>query len=243
VTEKPALPTAASRPTAALDRVLVRGERLYKIYQEGPVETVALRGATIEVGHGEHVSLVGPSGSGKSTLLRTLAGLSLPSAGRVLLDGTDITQLDEGARAHCRGQRIGLVFQRGNLIPFLTAEENVTLVQQTAGRRRSHALARTRDLLGELALTKRQTHYPRQLSGGEAQRAGIAVALANDPALLIGDEVTGELDRATSESVLAVLIKAQKHRNLAMLLVTHDATLAARADRQLRIVDGLVPAP
>jgi len=222
--------------------VLVRAQGLFKIYKEGSAETVALRGAAIELRAGEFVSLVGPSGSGKTTLLWILAGLALPSAGQVFVDGIDITRLDEAARAAIRAQRVGLVFQRGNLIPFLTAEENVVLALGMGGARRG-AKAKARDLLGEFALANRGHHYPRQLSGGESQRVAIAVAIANEPALLFGDEVTGELDTATAEFVMTLLARLQSERGLAMMLVTHNAGQAHQADRQLAIVDGMVAEP
>jgi len=226
--------------TSALE-VLVEARGLFKIYKEGPTETVALRGAAIELRAGEFVSLVGPSGSGKTTLLWTLAGLSLPSAGQVLIDGVDITRLDETERAEIRATRVGLVFQHGNLIPFLTAEENVAFALEMAGRHKG-ARTRARDMLGELALGNRGGHYPRQLSGGESQRVAIAVAIANEPAMLFGDEVTGELDSATSDFVMALLARLQRERGLTMMLVTHNPAHAAMSDRQLAIVDGLVAA-
>lgn len=226
------------RDTTEAD-VLVRAQGLFKIYKEGAAETVALQGAAIDLRAGESVSLVGPSGSGKTTLLWILAGLGLPSAGQVFVDGVDITRLDETSRAAIRAQRVGLVFQRGNLIPFLTAEENVVLALEMGGHRHG-AKAQARDLLGELALANRGRHYPRQLSGGESQRVGIAVAIANEPALLFGDEVTGELDTATSEFVMALLARLQRERGLTMMLVTHNPGQADQADRQLAIVDGMV---
>ncbi len=240
----PAVETPEPRTPSTPDRtssVLVQAQGLFKIYKEGPTETVALRGAAIDLQAGEFISLVGPSGSGKSTLLWILAGLALPSAGQVLIDGVDITRLDETARAAIRAQRVGLVFQRGNLIPFLTAEENVVLALGMGGRHHG-AKANARALLGELALSNRGRHYPRQLSGGESQRVGIAVAIANEPALLFGDEVTGELDSATSELVMALLARLQRERGLTMMLVTHNPAQAEHADRQLVIIDGHVTA-
>jgi ABC-type lipoprotein export system ATPase subunit len=212
---------------------------LFKIYREGATETVALRGADLSLGRGEFVSLVGPSGSGKSTLLSILGGLVLPSAGSVLMDGRDITRLDEAERAEVRAAAVGIVFQKGNLVPFLSALENVELAMRIH-RRQPGDGARARALLTELGLGPRMHHRPRRLSGGEAQRVAIAVALANQPALLLGDEITGELDTATSEAALELLLRIQRERGLAMLLVTHNPLLAARADRRLAIVDGLI---
>jgi putative ABC transport system ATP-binding protein len=219
---------------------LARLRDVFKIYREGSTETVALRGADLELPRGRMTSLVGPSGSGKSTMLSLLAGLSLPSAGQVLFGDTDISRLDETERARLRAERMGLVFQSGNLIPFLNALENVQLAQHLAGKggTASHA----RDLLSEVGLAQRMNHLPRQLSGGEAQRVSIAVALANDPDLLLADELTGELDSATAEKVMGVLRGAWESRHLTILLVTHNRELANQADHRLSLLDGMVKA-
>jgi putative ABC transport system ATP-binding protein len=173
-------------------------------------------------------------------MLSLLAGLSLPSAGQVIFEGADISRLDETARARLRAERMGLVFQSGNLIPFLNALENVQLAQRIAGKRGD--AARARDLLSEVGLAQRLNHLPRQLSGGEAQRVSIAVALANDPDLLLADELTGELDSATAAKVMDVLRGAWEQRHLTILLVTHNRELAAQADHKLRLLDGTVRA-
>jgi putative ABC transport system ATP-binding protein len=216
----------------------VRVVDVFKIYREGAVETVALRGANLELARGEVASLIGPSGSGKSTLISLLAGLALPSAGKVLLGEDDITRLGEAERARLRARRIGIVRQSGNLIPFLSAVENVELAIQLAGGRQ--AGPRARGLLGELGLAGRLHHRPRQLSGGEAQRVAVAAALANDPQLLLADEVTGELDSATAEQVMGVVLEAWRQRGLTVLLVTHNRQLAASAQRRLQLADGVV---
>ena len=227
-----------NRPAVAGDGALISVRDVFKVYREATTETVALRGASLELRPGEFVSLMGRSGSGKSTLVSVMAGLALPTAGQVIIDGRDITRLDETKRAELRATRIGLVFQSGNLIPFLTAAENVRLALQLSGRAVGNG--RARDLLGEVGLSARLNHYPRQLSGGEVQRVAIAVALALDPALLIGDELTGELDSATAERVMDVLRDVRRQRQLSILLVTHNPELAALADRQLELVDGVV---
>lgn len=219
---------------------LARLRDVFKIYREGTTETVALRGAHLELARGRMTSLVGPSGSGKSTLLSLLAGLSLPSAGQVLFGSTDISRLDETERARIRATRIGLVFQSGNLIPFLSALENVQLAERLASR--NHRASRARDLLTEVGLGQRLNHLPRQLSGGEAQRVSIAVALANDPELLLADELTGELDSATAEMVMEMLKGVWARRHLTILLVTHNPEVAAQADHQLTLLDGVVKA-
>lgn len=220
---------------------LVRARDLYKIYREGAVETVALRGAHLELPRHQVTSLVGPSGSGKSTLIAILAGLSLPSAGQVLFDGEDLTRLDEAGRARLRARRIGLVLQRGNLVPFLTALENVELALDMAGA--GSARRRAVELLGELGVGARLHHLPRRLSGGEAQRVSVAVALANRPDLLLADELTGELDSATADRVMGVILESGRQLGLTVLLVTHNPDVAARAQHPLRLVDGAVVRP
>jgi putative ABC transport system ATP-binding protein len=219
---------------------IARLRDVFKIYREGSTETVALRGTDLELPRGQMTSLVGPSGSGKSTMLSLLAGLSLPSAGQVIFEGTDISRLDETARARLRAERMGLVFQSGNLIPFLNALENVQLAQRIGGKRGD--ASRARDLLSEVGLAQRLNHLPRQLSGGEAQRVSIAVALANDPDLLLADELTGELDSATAAKVMDVLRGAWERRHLTILLVTHNRELAAQAEHRLTLLDGTVRA-
>ena len=219
---------------------MVQARDLFKIYREGAVETVALRGANLVLPRNVVTSLVGPSGSGKSTLIAILAGLSLPSAGQVLFDGEDLTRFDEAGRARLRARRIGIVLQSGNLVPFLTALENVELALKMAGSRR--AGYRALELLCELGVVDRLHHLPRRLSGGEAQRVSVAVALANQPDLLLADELTGELDSATADRVMGVILESGRQRGLTVLLVTHNQDIAARAQHRLRLVDGVVVA-
>jgi putative ABC transport system ATP-binding protein len=219
---------------------IARLRDVFKIYREGTTETVALRGADLELPRGQMTSLVGPSGSGKSTLLSLLAGLALPSAGQVLIGDQDISRLDETARARLRAERIGVVFQSGNLIPFLSALENVQLAARLADR--NGRGTRAHELLGDVGLANRLHHLPRQLSGGEAQRVAIAVALANDPELLLADELTGELDSVTAGQVMGVLRTAWEQRRLTTLVVTHNRELAGEAHHQLSLVDGVVRA-
>jgi putative ABC transport system ATP-binding protein len=216
----------------------VSARDVFKIYREETVETVALRGASLELAAGQVTSLMGRSGSGKSTLTMLLAGLALPSAGQVLLDGVDITRLDETERARLRARQIGIVFQRDNLIPFLTASENVSLAVKLAGGQ--SPTARAKELLGELGLAHRLRHLPRQLSGGEVQRVAVAVALANEPKLLLGDELTGELDSKTAGHVLEVIFWACERLRLTVLIVTHNPLVASLAQQRLRLVDGVV---
>jgi putative ABC transport system ATP-binding protein len=197
-----------------------------------------LRAASVSLDRGETASLSGVSGSGKSTLISLLCGLLLPEAGHIIFDGRDLTALDDTARARLRARRIGVVLQKDNLIPFLTAAENVELAIELAGGR--DIASRARNLLAEMGLSGRAGHLPRQLSGGEAQRVAVAMALANDPDLLLADEPTGELDSSSADQVMRAILEPRSGRNLTVLFVTHSAELAARARRRLRLVDGRV---
>ena len=209
---------------------------LYKIYKEGVIETVALRGAELKVDSGEFVAITGRSGAGKSTLLNLIGGLATPSAGQVVIDGEDITRMNEGERAAFRRDHIGIVYQMDNLIPFLSALENVMLPMQAA--KRSHSESRAVQLLEEVGLMERLNHKPAQLSGGERQRVAIAIALANEPSLLLADELTGELDSQTADKVMDILGALNASRKLTLVVVTHNKTVAARARRQVKIADG-----
>ena len=182
---------------------------------------------------------MGPSGSGKSTLLGLLAGLDSPTSGQVLLDGEDITQLSEDRMAVLRGQKIGFVFQSYHLIPTLTAEENVLLPMELAGRDRG-GRARARELLDRVGLKDRFDHYPVQLSGGEQQRVALARAFALRPPILLADEPTGNLDSATGAVVLELILTLHREENTTMVLVTHERSLAACAHRRIILRDGLV---
>jgi putative ABC transport system ATP-binding protein len=187
---------------------------------------------------GRVVAVTGPSGSGKSTLLGLLAGLDAPSTGSVIIDGVDITALDEDALARLRGTRIGFVFQFFHLLPSLTAHENVLVPMEIAGV--PHAAARARGLLAEVGLAERGHHYPSQLSGGEQQRVAIARALANSPPILLADEPTGNLDSATGHQIIALLLDINRTRNTTLVLVTHDPELAGMADESIALRDGRV---
>ena len=209
---------------------------LYKIYKEGTIETVALREAELNVQAGEFVAITGRSGAGKSTLLNLIGGLAMPSAGQVVIHGEDITRMDEAHRSVFRRARIGIVYQMDNLIPFLSALENVMLPLQAA--KRTNAKSRALQLLDEVDLKERVHHKPAQLSGGERQRVAIAVALANEPSLLLADELTGELDSATADKVMDTLGALNASHQLTLVIVTHNKTVAARAKRQVKIADG-----
>jgi putative ABC transport system ATP-binding protein len=220
---------------------LVRLQGVSKSYGTGPNRLHVLDGVDLELRRGETTSLVGRSGSGKSTLISLIAGLMRPDAGHVHVGGQRTDELDEADRARLRAERIGVVLQSDNLIPFLTAVENVELAMGFAPGRGSPR--RARELLGELGLGDRMDHLPRQLSGGEAQRVAVAVALANQPDLLLADEVVGQLDSATAAHVAELVFAASRERDLAVLYVTHDERLARRAQHPLRLADRrVVPA-
>jgi len=209
---------------------------LYKIYKDGDIETVALRGASLTVKPGEFIAITGRSGAGKSTLLSLMGGLALPSAGQVIIGGTDIAKMDEARRAAFRRETIGIVYQADNLIPFLTALENVMVPLQLAGEK--NAANRSCDLLSEVGLADRLNHKPAMLSGGERQRVAIAIALANHPKILLADELTGELDSTTAEKVMELLDRLNATHDLTLIIVTHNKNVAARASRQVHISDG-----
>ena len=218
----------------------IRATGLYHIYRGVDSETVALRGADIALAANEWVSIVGPSGSGKTTLLHVLTGLIEPSGGEVIVDGRDITRLDETGRARLRRETIGVVLQRDNLYPTLTVAENVALPLELAGVNRKRAAVRVRELLERVGLSDRSSHRAHQLSGGETQRTAIALALAPRPKVLIADEPTGELDAVTTDSILALLREETRREHTAMLMVTHNPRVAAAADRQLVMSDGVL---
>ena len=202
----------------------------------GPVNI--LRGVDLVVNAGERVAIIGPSGSGKSSLIAVSAGLEEPTAGQVRLFGQDLAKLNEDGRARLRRGRAALVFQSFHLLPNMTAEENVSTPLEIDGAR--DAMATARDWLARVGLAGRLTHYPHQLSGGEQQRVALARALAARPALLFADEPTGNLDGATASSVADLMFNLVSEVGEAMVMVTHDPALAARADRIVRMADGRV---
>jgi putative ABC transport system ATP-binding protein len=189
----------------------------------------------------ESAAIVGASGSGKSTLLSLMAGLDVPSEGTVVVDGTDLFALDEDARAAVRARKLGFVFQSFQLLPNLTALENVMLPLELLGRPRARADAV--EMLGRVGLGERLSHYPRVLSGGEQQRVALARAFVVQPAVLLADEPTGSLDFATGEKVMALMFEMNREAGTTLVLVTHDREIAARCDRQLRIEAGRLAAP
>ena len=198
-----------------------------------------LRGLDFDVPAGQFVAIMGPSGSGKSTLLGLLAGLDNPTAGSILLDGEEIVGLSEDNLARLRGRKLGFVFQSYQLIPTLTAEENVLLPAELCGSGGQPA-ARARDLLNSVGLAERRDHYPVQLSGGEQQRVALARAFMLAPPILMADEPTGNLDSANGQHVLDLLLTMNRQQRTTLVLVTHDPQLAARADRRLLMRDGVI---
>jgi putative ABC transport system ATP-binding protein len=209
-----------------------------KTVPSGAGSLTILHPLDLTIDAGRVVAITGPSGSGKSTLLGLLAGLDAPSSGSVILDGVDITALDEDSLARLRGTRIGFVFQFFHLLPSLTALENVLVPMEIAGV--PQAAARAKSLLDEVGLRDRGHHYPSQLSGGEQQRVAIARALANNPPILLADEPTGNLDSATGHSVIELLLAVNRTRKTTLVLVTHDPELAAVADVAIALRDGRV---
>jgi len=206
----------------------------------GAARVHILKTVSLEIGRGEAVGLVGPSGSGKSTLLMTMAGLERPDAGRVIVDGVDLTGLDEDALARFRGRRIGIVFQSFHLVPTMTALENVALPLELADA--ADAFERAAEELGAVGLEGRLHHYPAQLSGGEQQRVAIARALVANPAIVVADEPTGNLDDATGGSIIDLLFALKRDRGATLVLVTHDLELARRCDRVVRLRSGRIEA-
>jgi putative ABC transport system ATP-binding protein len=222
------------------EQPFVRLEAVSKSYGSGSARLEVLDKVELNLLKGETTSLVGRSGTGKSTLLSVIAGLMRPDKGHVYIGGQQMDQLDDNDRANLRADRIGFVLQSDNLIPFLSAVENVELAMDFASARRP--AARARELLSELGLGHRMDHLPRQLSGGESQRVAVAVALANEPDLLLADEVVGQLDSNTASDVMGMIFTASRERNLTVLYVTHDEQLAQQAHRSLRLTDRRVVA-
>ena len=204
----------------------------------GPARVHILKGISLNIAKGEAVGLVGPSGSGKSTLLMTMAGLERPDSGSVKVDGQELGPLDEDQLAQFRGARIGIVFQSFHLIPTMTALENVAVPLELAGT--TDPFGRAEHELHLVGLGDRLGHYPSQLSGGEQQRVALARAMAPDPAILVADEPTGNLDEETGRSIVDLIFRLKRERGATLVLVTHDPGLAALCDRQVRLRSGMI---
>ena len=224
---------------AAKSNIVMDVQNITKTLPLGREQIEILKGISFQILSGEFISIVGPSGSGKSTLLGIIAGLDNPTTGQVFIDGVEITRMQESRLAAVRNQKIGMVFQAFNLIPTLTAQENVE-VPLYVGKHPGSPSARARELLTLVGLEHRLHHRPTQLSGGEQQRVAIARALATDPAFVIADEPTGNLDAKNGENVLTLIARLREQTGKTFIIATHDPNVASHADRAIRIVDGRV---
>jgi putative ABC transport system ATP-binding protein len=222
---------------------LVEIHALTKEYAKGDQKIVPLRDVTLAIDKGDFVSLMGASGSGKSTLLNLIAGIDKPSAGTIHVAGTDITKLSRTQLAHWRASHVGYIFQLYNLIPVLTAFENVEMPLLLLPLARAERHKRVAIALEAVGLTDRADHYPRQLSGGQEQRVGIARAIVADPVIVVADEPTGDLDAETTEQILQLLQRLNAELGTTLLMVTHDPRSAAIARRQLRLAKGVLLEP
>lgn len=222
--------------------VVVRTVNLTRRYEMGDAFVDALRGVDLAIARGEFVALVGPSGSGKSTVLNLIGGLDRPTSGEVWINGTELSASDERTLTRHRREHVGFVFQSFNLLPRLTAEENVALPLMFSSVPEKERRVRAQDLLKRVSLEHRLDHRPTQLSGGEQQRVAVARALIGQPALLLADEPTGNLDTGTGAEIMALLKKLNQEQDLTLLVVTHDAEVAAFADRVVKLRDGRVDA-
>ena len=217
---------------------IVKVENLTKIYGKGDTEVRALDNVSFSIPQGQFVAIVGPSGSGKSTLLHILGGVHTPTSGSVQIGGTDISKLDETALAIFRRRQIGLIYQFYNLLPILTVEENLTLPLLLDGRKPDKQQIRA--LVATLGLSERLKHLPNQLSGGQQQRVSIGRALVNNPALVLADEPTGNLDSENSREIIALLRRFNRESNQTVVIITHDERIALSADRIISVEDGRI---
>ena len=211
---------------------------LGRTYQSGGEDLTVLKDITFSIEPGEFLAILGPSGSGKTTLLSLLAGLDRPSAGSVTLDGQELNSLTEDQRARLRAEKVGFVFQSFQLIPTLTAQENVQVPLELRGE--SNSRIRARELLGWVGLAGREHHYPAQLSGGEQQRVAVARGFSSRPRVLFADEPTGNLDAATGATIIELMVTVNRDLGTTLVLVTHDLDLASKAHRTIRLADGRI---
>jgi putative ABC transport system ATP-binding protein len=231
-------PLAAAPQPPATDGTVVVAESLTRRYGEGGSAVDALRGVSLEIPRGQFTSVMGPSGSGKSTLMHILAGLDVPTSGTVMIEGRNITEMDDGELTLLRREHIGFIFQFFNLLPMLNAEENVTLPLSLAGEKPDSAWVD--ELMDKVGLTDRRHHRPSELSGGQQQRVAIARSLVTRPTVLFADEPTGNLDSETSAEILGLLRESVDTYGQTTVMVTHDAAAAATSDRILFLADGLL---
>ena len=218
----------------------IEGQNIVKQYRVGTVDTPVLRDISLNISRGEFVSIMGPSGSGKSTLLYILSGLDMPTQGRVLLNGRDISGLDDAKKSMMRRRNIGFVFQFYNLIPNLNVEENIMLPVLLDGKDRKEYRHKLNDILTVVGLSDRRRHTPRELSGGQQQRVAIARALMNDPDIIFADEPTGNLDSKSGMEILALLREINRERGKTILMVTHSRDAAQYGNRVIYVRDGVV---
>ena len=219
---------------------LIQVDNVHKSFLMGKEAVQALRGVSLDVEHGEVVCLMGPSGSGKTTLLNIVGGLEEPSRGHVLVDGENVVSLSEDRLSELRLTKMGFVFQNYNLLANFTARENVEVPMALAGLNRRERRGQSDRLLEMVGLADRAKHYPSELSGGQQQRVAVARALANDPPILIGDEITGDLDSKTGFEVMEVVAKMNREQGTTIIYVTHDPRMAKFANRVIQLSDGLI---
>jgi len=220
--------------------MLIKLEDVWKVYHLGKVELAVLRGVSLEVNSGDFVTIMGPSGSGKSSLLHIIGALDFPDKGKVFLGGENLSELSEDELAGIRGRRIGFVFQQFNLLPNLTALENVILPMVFQGVPEKKRRERAKELLSSFGLEKRFSHKPNELSGGECQRVAIARALANDPEIIVADEPTGNLDSSTGKMIMEILTDLHKKNRKTIIVVTHDPNIAGYSQQVINIKDGQI---
>lgn len=226
--------------TSATRRNIVRVSNVTKSFQLGKVEVQALKGIDLEIAAGDYISIMGPSGSGKSTLFNMIGGLDKPTGGKVFIDEVDVAQLDAYELAWLRCRKIGYIFQTFNIIPVMTALENVTLPMTFAGRGNDESVEKGLELLKLVGLQERFNHKPFELSGGQQQRVAIARALANDPAIILADEPTGNLDLNTGEEVIKLLKRLSEERHVTVISATHDIKMLNVSDQVVWIRDGRI---
>jgi len=219
---------------------VIKLEDIWKVYKLGKVGLTVLKGINLAISQGSFVAIMGPSGSGKSTLMYMIGSLDTPSKGKIFLDGRDVSKLSENDLAQIRGRKIGFVFQQFNLLPNLTALENVTLPMVFQGRPEKERVQRAKELLKSLGLEDRASHRPAELSGGERQRVAIARALANDPEIIVADEPTGNLDSSTGKIIMDILVDLHKKEKKTIIVVTHDPNIAGYTDNTINIKDGQI---
>ncbi|MHA2136031.1 MAG: ABC transporter ATP-binding protein, partial [Candidatus Thorarchaeota archaeon] len=220
--------------------IVVQARNLHKVYDTGTVKVDALRGIDLDIRQGEMVSIMGPSGCGKTTLLNCLSGIDDPTEGQIIIEGQPIEGMTDNQKTEYRAKRIGFIFQAYNLLPVLTAVENVELPLLLSGVRLKDARKKAIEALSWVGLDKWESHRPSELSGGEQQRVAIARSLVNHPAIVFGDELTGNLDEETTHQIMELVIKLNKKNKQTFVIVTHDAAVGEMAHRVLKLRDGLI---